>query len=364
MWSTGREVAAGDIVIVWQTRELIQPLLITPGKDFNSRFGHYRHSDLIGIPYGSRVASRNGRGFIHVLRPTPELWTMALPHRTQILYLADIAFITSWLDIRRGSRVIEAGTGSGSFSHSIARTIGASGHLYSYEFHEARAEKAREEFIRHGMQDIVTLTHRNVCKDGFTVENLVDAVFLDLPAPWDAVLHAKKALRKDRPTRICCFSPCMEQVMRAVNALNEAGFTDITMYETLLRPHEVHQLPTPLPLSHVIDKLKEMEKYREEKRLRQIANNKRRREEDSDLSEPDKRVRTTEPNATQDESSLQTPLISDPRAKVEVEEQSVNLSKVCHEVRGHTSYLTFARLVPYAPETLESAAQAPVPTDD
>lgn len=34
---------------------------------------------------------------------------MALPHRTQILYLADIAFITSWLDIRRGSRVIEAG---------------------------------------------------------------------------------------------------------------------------------------------------------------------------------------------------------------------------------------------------------------
>jgi len=71
----------------------------------------------------------------------------------------------------------------------------------------------REEFIRHGMQDIVTLTHRNVCKDGFTVENLADAgmysfccltateldsldtVFLDLPAPWDAVIHAKKALR-------------------------------------------------------------------------------------------------------------------------------------------------------------------------
>jgi tRNA (adenine57-N1/adenine58-N1)-methyltransferase len=34
---------------------------------------------------------------------------MALPHRTQILYLADIAFITSWLDIKRGSSVIEAG---------------------------------------------------------------------------------------------------------------------------------------------------------------------------------------------------------------------------------------------------------------
>jgi tRNA (adenine57-N1/adenine58-N1)-methyltransferase len=88
---------------------VIQPLLITPGKDFNSKFGSYRHSDLIGIPYGSKVGSRNGKGFIHVLRPTPELWTMALPHRTQILYLADIAFITSWLNITQGSRVVEAG---------------------------------------------------------------------------------------------------------------------------------------------------------------------------------------------------------------------------------------------------------------
>lgn len=92
-----------------QTRDLLQPLLITPGKDFNSKFGNYRHSDLVGMPFGSKIGSRSGKGFIHILRPTPELWTMALPHRTQILYLADIAFITSWLNIKRGSRVIEAG---------------------------------------------------------------------------------------------------------------------------------------------------------------------------------------------------------------------------------------------------------------
>lgn len=92
-----------------QTRDLLQPLVVTPGKDFNSKFGNYRHSDLIGIPFGSKIGSSSGKGYIHVLRPTPELWTMALPHRTQILYLADIAFITSYLGIRRGSRVIEAG---------------------------------------------------------------------------------------------------------------------------------------------------------------------------------------------------------------------------------------------------------------
>ena len=92
-----------------QTRDQVQPLVVTPGKDFNTKFGNFRQADFVGVPYGSKVPSRSGRGFIHILRPTPELWTIALPHRTQILYLADIAFITSYLNIRKGSRVIEAG---------------------------------------------------------------------------------------------------------------------------------------------------------------------------------------------------------------------------------------------------------------
>lgn len=201
-----------------QTRDLIQSLVVTPGSAFNSRYGDYPHSDLVGIPYGSKVASRTGKGFVHILRPTPELWTLALPHRTQILYLADIALITSWLYIRPGSVVVEAGhfappqlfspnfhsdpfsgTGSGSFTHSIARTVGATGHVFSYEFHEARASKAAwvslfritaysqptsistrssEEFTRHGISDIVTLTHRNVCKTGFTVTDIADSGML------------------------------------------------------------------------------------------------------------------------------------------------------------------------------------------
>lgn len=110
MWSSARDVAAGDTVIIWLTRDQIQPLVVTPGKDFNTKYGNFKHSDLLGIPYGSKVVPKSGRGFIYLLRPTPELWTLALPHRTQILYLADIAFITSYLDIKKGSKVIEAGS--------------------------------------------------------------------------------------------------------------------------------------------------------------------------------------------------------------------------------------------------------------
>ncbi|KAH0585888.1 hypothetical protein H2248_007169 [Termitomyces sp. 'cryptogamus'] len=389
MWSAAREIAAGDVVVVWLTRDYLQPLVITPGKEFNSKFGHYRHSDLVGMPYGSKVGSRKGKGFIHVLRPTPELWTMALPHRTQILYLADIAFITSHLDIKPGSRVIEAGTGSGSFSHSVVRTVGSNGHLWSYEFHEARAAKAREEFERHGMDNVITLTHRNVCKDGFTVEDTVDSVFLDLPAPWEAVEHAKQALRKDRMTRICCFSPCIEQVLRTVNALNDAGFTDITMYETLLRPVEVSHVPVSQPIGDISEKLKQAERKREEKRLQQIAagkQNKRKRGDGTPLkdqleeaSEVDtaagerKRLKTNEESDTVVPEPLQgMDLDSSEEAvgvapsiplapsgpPVQIFPSKVNLSKVMPEVRGHTSYLTFASLMPFTPpaETEPSTA--------
>lgn len=81
-------------------------------------------------------------GYIYVLRPTAELWTLSLPHRTQILYMADIAYIIARLGVRVGGRVIEAGTGSGSMTHSLARAVGPRGLVRSYEYHRPRYEKA------------------------------------------------------------------------------------------------------------------------------------------------------------------------------------------------------------------------------
>ncbi|KAJ8691628.1 tRNA (adenine-N(1)-)-methyltransferase catalytic subunit trm61 [Pleurotus ostreatus] len=296
---------------------------------------------------------------------------MALPHRTQILYLADIAFITSHLDIKPGSRVVEAGTGSGSFSHSVARSVGKTGHLWSYEFHELRASKAKEEFTRHGLADIVTLTHRNVCKDGFTVESAADAVFLDLPMPWSAIPQAKKALRKDCLTRICCFSPCIEQVQRTVTALNDAGFTEITMYESLVRPHEVDQVPPMRSVDDACEILKKAEQKREDKRLRQIAAtrqnlaNKRKREGEADLAEEEshhdtasgKRTKTDEiDDIPQEPISLDRNIAGSSEVADSTKPTAkTTVSKAFPEVRGHTSYLTFACLLPASPEVTVDA---------
>lgn len=166
---------------------------------------------MLGKKFGSQIPSKARTGFIYLLHPTPELWTLALPHRTQILYAPDISYIVGKLRVGPGSKIIEAGTGSGSFTHSFARTVGAAGKVYTFEFHERRCETARTEFDAHGLlrcgdEEIVRLTHRDVCKAGFALSDTqytADAVFLDLPAPWEAVPHLTPFL--EGTMRLCCF---------------------------------------------------------------------------------------------------------------------------------------------------------------
>ena len=87
------------------------------------------------------------------------------------------------------------GTGSGSLSHSIIRTIAPTGHLHTFEFHEQRAKVAEQEFKDHNISQYVTVKQRDVCADGFDLDHVADAVFLDLPRPWEAVKSAKQALK-------------------------------------------------------------------------------------------------------------------------------------------------------------------------
>lgn len=150
-------------------------LIVEAGKIYHHRYGHFAHDQMVGKPWGSRLKAESATGFIYLLKPTPELWTVNLPHRTQILYLADISLISSFLELSVGSKMIECGTGSGSFSHSIVRTIAPHGHLYTFEYHQERTEKARKEFELHGLSEFITLECRNVCQDGFGLVNLVDS---------------------------------------------------------------------------------------------------------------------------------------------------------------------------------------------
>jgi len=282
-----------------------------------------------------------------------------------------MSFITMKLNLSPGACIFEAGTGSGSFTHFLARTVArgppaANGHgqtsnvwqtqrdsltpaisnvheseyegrVYSFEFHAERVERARKEFAEHGLDTTVVLEHRNVCKDGFGLTNKADAVFLDLPAPWEAVPFAKEALRQDICTRICCFSPCIEQVLRTVSTLSEHGFTDVTTYESLVRTHESLTNVAPLDsISQVIERIRQAEAKRETRRQLQIANSKAERERrlqaqqtegqcEYTSAEPDVRESVGETVAPQcDGANQEATSVSTASASLNVENQDID----------------------------------------
>jgi tRNA (adenine57-N1/adenine58-N1)-methyltransferase catalytic subunit len=72
------------------------------------------------------------------------------------------------------------------------------GHLYTFDFHENRVDLARDEFSRHGLSGFVTVQQRDVCEQGFgdELQSKADAVFLDLPRPWEGIPHVVRALKE------------------------------------------------------------------------------------------------------------------------------------------------------------------------
>ena len=126
-----------------QGRERLIPLRLKRDQICQIRGGAISHNAIMTKSFGDKVYTTNGKSWVTILHPTPELWTVTLPHRTQILYSTDISIITMYLELRPGSVVCESGTGSASLSHAIARTIFPHGHLYTFEFHKERTEIAK-----------------------------------------------------------------------------------------------------------------------------------------------------------------------------------------------------------------------------
>jgi tRNA (adenine57-N1/adenine58-N1)-methyltransferase len=338
-------IEEGDFVFAFISRNTIKPITVKKGELLNTRYGHYEHDKMIGLKYGTQMAGAKGYGFIHLLHPTPELWTLSLPHRTQIVYTSDSSYIIQRLGIGCGSRVIEAGTGSASFTHSFARTLGHQGKLFTYEFHEPRYLEAKQELIDHSLTNTL-ITHRDVCRDGFEITDIPDVfgpingdgVFLDLPSPWSAIPHLDKVINHQARVGICCFSPCIEQVDKTVKALEENGWTQIEMVEVAGKRWEARK-DMVRDIKDVIGRLKDVQ-WRKSQGIESRRNARVQCGEKHGLESPE---------AEQPQQKFQNigqgfnPWGKGQRIK-EGDDQFLwrNVTKVESEIKSHTSYLTFA----------------------
>lgn len=345
---TKKVIEDGDLVIIWVSRTMIKPTWMKSGETVQTKFGPFRHDDIIGQRFGTQLPSLTGKGFVHVIAPTPEIWGISLPHRTQIVYSPDASYIVHRLNIRPGSQVIEAGTGSAALTHALARTTnGLGGRVWTYEYHLDRFQQASEEFEQHKLLDVVYPTHRNVCEEGFQITGqkpMATAVFLDLPAPWLAIpfLMEDGIVDRSKVVQICCFSPCIEQVAKTVEVLTENGFRSIEMVENQARRWEGHQT-----MKRTVDEA--LDVLRDVSRRRDLGMARRKRKRD--LGDKPEEEWTDEEKRLM-RGDFDNPEVYNPWGKsTRIREGDAGYNWLPsswseQEIKSHTSYLTFAQLPP------------------
>jgi len=223
-------IAEGDYILLYLSQRKTYLVKVEAGKSFHTHKGFIKFDDLIGKDYGSGVLSSLGFEF-KMLRPLLRDFIIKSVRKTQITYPKDIALIVMFSGIGPGSHVVEAGTGTGALTTSLAHYVKPHGRICSYEIREEFLRTAEKNLKRASLIDFVELKNRDVIAGIDEID--IDSVILDLATPWLVVPHAYKSLKPCGT--LVSFSPTIDQVVKTVEALSENGFLDIETVECLMR---------------------------------------------------------------------------------------------------------------------------------
>ncbi|MCS6804955.1 MAG: tRNA (adenine-N1)-methyltransferase [Acidobacteriota bacterium] len=227
---TSTRIEPGAWVLLYSPDRKTYLIAVATDQTLSTHHGQLRHNDMIGKAYGDVIFSSLGTPYF-LLEPTLEDRMMKVKRMTQIIYPKDAGLILIKTGVGPGMRVIECGAGSGSSTLALAHAVAPHGRVYVYERDERFLKNARLNVERAGFADLVEYKTRDV-SEGFDEQD-VDVVLLDLPAPWEGVQAAARALRGGG--RLASLSPTYNQIERMVEALDQAGFVMIETVELLLR---------------------------------------------------------------------------------------------------------------------------------
>jgi tRNA (adenine57-N1/adenine58-N1)-methyltransferase len=233
----GRELRAGEVVLLHDRAGRRYRLVLATGASYSTHAGTLAHDSLIGQPDGTVVATNLGRRLL-ALRPTFAEHVVERKRRAQPIYPKDLAAILVHADVSPGDLVVEAGTGTGALTLAALRAVGPAGRVVSYEVREdfhAAARAAVEEVLG-AVPPNADLRVGDVYED--IPERDADRVLLDLPEPWRALPGAARALRAGGMVFAHC--PNATQVQRFCDDLREVGgFGLLETVEVLERPWTV-----------------------------------------------------------------------------------------------------------------------------
>ena len=232
-WRRRGPLRAGDLVQLTDPRGKMHTIVLVAGKVFHTHRGQLLHDDLIGQPEGIVTTSTNGTPYL-VLRPLLDDFVLSMPRGAAVVYPKDAARIVGLASLAPGSRVVEAGVGSGALTCSLLRAVGEAGLVHSYERRDDFAEIARTN-VQQWFGRVPQSWQLTV---GDLVESLdetdVDAVVLDMLAPWECLDAAAGALVPGGV--LVVYVATTTQMSLLVESLRVAGsWTEPRAEESLMR---------------------------------------------------------------------------------------------------------------------------------
>lgn len=231
--STPGIFGAGDRVQLTDVKGKLYSFTITPGKEWHTHKGWIVHDELISLPEGSVVQTSGGLKFT-AFKPLLADYVLSMPRGATIVYPKDAALILGFADIYPGSRVLEAGVGSGALTISLLRAVGAGGQVHSVE--------RRAEFAANATSNVTDYFGERPNNWELTIGSLqeqnfkesFDRVILDMLAPWECIALAAQVLRPGGV--FLAYVATTTQLSETAEALKSDGsFTEPESSESLIR---------------------------------------------------------------------------------------------------------------------------------
>ncbi|GAB6182284.1 tRNA (adenine-N1)-methyltransferase [Thermodesulfovibrio hydrogeniphilus] len=188
------EFKVGDLALLIDSKGRKYLINLKNDGFFSFHKGNVNFNEIIGKPEGIKVSSTKGEKLL-VFRPTLEDYILKMKRGAQIIYPKDISRIITLLDIFPGSKVFEAGTGSGALTLYLLRAVGHNGQVVSYEKRKEFYETAKTNIERFMPNpDNLVLKNKDI-GEGID-EKEFDRAVLDLTEPWlflDKVIEVLKS---------------------------------------------------------------------------------------------------------------------------------------------------------------------------
>ena len=184
--------------------------------------------NLIILP-GDMISTKWGQYTALYFQP-PEFGNVCR-RNAQIIQPHDASYMIFRSGVKAGSVVLEAGAGSGSLSSFILWSIGSSGKLVTVDNNENNLAATRENLL-----NFYDLSNWNPILGDIRTEKMdgkFDAVFLDIPDPWNAITNLIDILKPGG--FITTYSPNFNQMEKTVIEMRKLGMLVLENTELIRR---------------------------------------------------------------------------------------------------------------------------------